>query len=249
VLSKRERLGLGVQEAFSQALILLTYHSIEAWMRCRRYRIPDLRRVRQEFEAQIGRERGPLLICANHLTLIDSLIILWALAPGWRFFVRRELFAWSLPDKRNISKNVFLRVLGYLGKCVPVVRRGPPEEGRRALDRVAFLLSEGQSAMIFPEGGRSRVGRVDKENLTYGVGRLLQEVPATRVLCVYARGRGQKEYSNYPRRGETFFVRLKRIAPTTTFQGMRGARDLATQIAQQLIEMEAEYFEDAILDR
>jgi hypothetical protein len=249
VLSTRDRLGLRVQEAIAQAFILLTYYSLEAWMRTRRFGVPDRRRIRAEFEAQVARERGPLLICANHLTLIDSLIIQWALVPGWRLLFRRDLFTWNLPDRQNLSRKLAVRILGYFGKCVPVIRRATPEETRRTLDKVAFLLRRGQAVLVFPEGGRSRVGRVDTENFTYGIGRMLQETPNARVLCVYCRGRGQREFSNYPRTGEQFFVRLRRIAPTTTFQGMRGARDLSTRIVAQLSEMETEYFEHARLDR
>ncbi|HSK08093.1 MAG TPA: lysophospholipid acyltransferase family protein [Vicinamibacterales bacterium] len=249
MLSRSERLRLKVQEAAAQSLILLTYYGLEAWMRYHRYRIPARRRLRREFQALMGTEPGPWLICANHLTLIDSLVIQWAMAPGWRLFLRRQLFAWNLPDRHNISRTRFLRTLGYLGKCVPVLRQGPPEEARRTLDKVAFLLSSGQTVVIFPEGGRSRVGRVDLERVTYGVGRMLQEVPATRVLCVYARGFGQKEYSDYPRDGERFFVRVRRLSPATVFQGMRGDRDLALQIVRQLSEMESEYLEHPLVDR
>jgi hypothetical protein len=250
VPSTFERLGLRVQETVSHVLTLPTYAAFEVWMRFGRgYRIPAIRQVRAEFMAQVGRERGPLLICANHLTLIDSLVILWALAPGWRFLVRRDLFAWNLPDRRNITSRWWVRVMGYLGKCIPVVRQGTPEQARRTIDQVTWLLGRGQSVMIFPEGGRSRVGRVDTANVTYGVGRILQAVPATRVLCVFLRGLRQVQYSNYPARDEIFFVRLKRIAPTTPSIGMRGARDLATQIVRQLSEMETEYLEDAGVDR
>jgi 1-acyl-sn-glycerol-3-phosphate acyltransferase len=238
-----------VQEVVSQAFVLLTYHSLAAWMRCRRYRIPDLRRTRAEFAALVLDRRGPLLVCANHLTLIDSLIIQWALAPGWRLFVRPDWFFWNLPDKYNMSVNPFLRVLGYFGKCVLVHRKGPPEEARRALDKVAFLMARGQSVLVFPEGGRSRVGRVETTNFMYGVGRMLQETPTARVVCVFARGLGQREYSNFPRRGETFFVRIERLAPTTAFHGMRADRDLATQIVRHLSAMEQEYLENTILDR
>ena len=114
---------------------------------------------------------------------------------------------------------------------------------------MTWLLARGQSVVIFPEGGRSRVGRVDRESVTYGVGQVLQAVPGTRVLCVFLRGRGQEAYSDYPARGETFVVRLKRIAPSTVSAGMRGARDLAMQIVGQLSEMETQYFDDAGVDR
>jgi 1-acyl-sn-glycerol-3-phosphate acyltransferase len=249
VLPAGSRFGLRVQGLVSQTFVLLTYYSIEAWLRFRRYRIRDWRRVRAEFAALVGDRRGPLLVCANHLTLVDSLIIQWALAPGWRLFVRPDWFFWNLPDKYNMSVNLFVRLLGYFGKCVLVRRKGPPEEVRQALDKVAFLLARGQSVLVFPEGGRSRVGRVDTENFMYGVGRMIQETPRARVVCVFARGVGQRVYTNFPRPGESFVVRMKRVELATTFKGMRADRDLATQVVRHLREMEREHFENAILDR
>lgn len=210
-----------------------------------RYRIPDIDRIRSEFKTGIARERGPLLICANHLTQIDSLIIIWALAPSYRYLFRKDLFPWNMPEKRHVARSVILRIVCYLGKCVTIVRQGPPEETRRTLEKAKYLLARGQSLMIFPEGGRSRVGRVDSENYAYGVGRLLQEVPATRVLCVYARGKGQEQFSDFPRRGEEFYVRMKEISPASESASLRGARDLAMQILAQLTEMENEYFAGA----
>jgi 1-acyl-sn-glycerol-3-phosphate acyltransferase len=247
VLPFKVRLGLRVQELVSQICVLLTYHSLAAWLRFRGYRIPDMRRTRAEFAAMAG--RGPLLVCANHLTLVDSLVIQWALTPGWRLFVRPDWFFWNLPDKYNMSVNPWIRVLGYFGKCVLVRRKGPPEEVRLALDKVKFLMARRQSVLVFPEGGRSRIGRVDTENFMYGVGRMRQETPAARVLCVFARGVGQRVYTNYPRRGESFFIRMKIIEPATRFQGLRADRDLATQIVRQLSEMEQEYLAHAVLDR
>ena len=246
----RDRVALRVQEAVSQALVPLTYHGLAAWMRWHGYRVAGLQAARRAFEREAGGERGPLIICANHLTLIDSLFIQWAMAPAWRLVVRPHLFTWNLPDRQNITRRWWLRLLGYVGKCVPVVRKAAPEETRHTLDKVAFLLSRGQSVLIFPEGGRSRVGRVDTENFSYGVGRMLQETPAARVLCVFLRGRGQAAFSDYPRPGESLVVRFQRIAPSTSSHGMRGARDLATQIVGRLSEMENEAFEeDGLLDR
>jgi hypothetical protein len=245
-----DRLRLRAQELLAQAVSPLTYAGLTAWMTlARRYRFQELRRVRAEFMAQAGNQPGPLLICANHLTLIDSLVIQWALVSGWRFTWRRNLFAWNLPDKRNLATFWWWRVIGYLGKCIPVVRQGTPEQARQTLDKVAWLLKRGQSVVIFPEGGRSRTGRVDRESVTYGVGQILQAVPATRVICVFLRGFGQDAYSEYPACGETFVVRLKRIAPSTLSAGMRGARDLALQIVGQLSDMESQYFDDARVGR
>jgi 1-acyl-sn-glycerol-3-phosphate acyltransferase len=249
VLSKADRVGLRVQEALAQALILLTYAALWGWMRWRRYRIPDLRHVRAEFLALAGRAPGPLLICANHMTLVDSLVIQWAFAPPWRLFVEPRLFIWNLPDRYNLSRRLWIRVLGYVGKCIPVIRKATPEETRRTLDKIAFLFGRGQSVMVFPEGGRSRIGRVDTENFSYGVGRMIQETPTAQLLCVFARGVGQQEFSDYPLIGERFVIRLRHLSPSTNAAGMRGARDLATQIVRALRDMEIEAFEIAGVDR
>ena len=96
--------------------------------------------------------------------------------------------------------------------------------------------------MIFPEGGRSRIGRVDTENFSYGVGSILQEYPEARVLCVFFRGRQQMDFSTLPARGDEFYVDLRLLRPESKDQGLRGARDISTQIIQALAEMEKEYF-------
>jgi 1-acyl-sn-glycerol-3-phosphate acyltransferase len=249
VLSVTERLGLRIQEAVSQVFVLATYYSLEGWLRFMGYRVQDVARVRAEFAELAGRGNSPLLVCANHLTLIDSLIIQWALTPGWRCLVAPRWFFWNLPDKYNMSVNLWIRILGYFGKCVLVRRKGPPEEVRNALDKVKFLMARRQSVLVFPEGGRSRIGRVDTENFMYGVGRMVQEAPHARVLCVFARGVGQKVYTNYPRRGESFFVRMALFEPQTTFHGLRADRDLATQIVKRLSEMEQEYLAHTVVDR
>ena len=43
------------------------------------YRIDTLRSFRREYHRACLKQDGPLMICANHLTMIDSLVIAWAL--------------------------------------------------------------------------------------------------------------------------------------------------------------------------
>ncbi len=84
---------------------------------------------------------------------------------------------WNLPERDNFQRNIFLAVLCYLAKCLPVNRGGSREELQRLLEKCRRVLDWGQSLLIFPEGGRSRTGRVDRENFSYGVGRFLDENP------------------------------------------------------------------------
>ena len=67
--------------------------------------------------------------------------------------------------------------------------------------------------MIFPEGGRSRTGRVNRENFSYSVGRFLDENPNCRVMLVYLRGDGQETWGLMPRLGEHFTMNVEVFDP------------------------------------
>jgi len=244
MLSWRERCLLGIQRVLAQAFAPLTWLLTVGWMRLgRRYRILDRSAVRRRFRDLLVEGDGPVIVCANHLTVIDSLLLIWALASVWNGALKSALFPWNVPEKSNYYKNPLLCAFCYLGKCLPIVRRGPRVEIRKVLDRVAYLLTRGESVMLFPEGGRSRSGRVSLENFAYGVGTVLQEVPRARVLCVYLRGVEQGGFCDLPPSGERFYVDLKMLTPRTEQTGRRGARDLATQVVETLVEMECRYFE------
>ncbi len=242
MLSRVDKLRLWTQLQVSRAVIPVTYYGVIAWMKfIRHYQMPMLAQNRKKFRELVRSGEGPLVICCNHLTAVDSLLIMWALAPGWKCFLRPTLMPWNLPDKANFYGKASVHALCYLGRCLPVMRGGPRQEVRRTLDKVNALLKRGNSILIFPEGGRSRVGRVDTENFSYGVGTILQESPHARVLCVYFRGAEQKDFSNLPKRGDTFYIDLRLVRPSSAHPGLRGARDISTQIIHSLADMEKTY--------
>ena len=213
------------------------------WARViKRLSVRDADTVRARFAKLVEAEPGPILICSNHLTLVDTVILVLALAPLHSYLSHYSRFPWSVPEKSNFS-TWFWRVASFLGKCVYVTRGGPREEVKRTLAKITYLLRSGELVSIFPEGGRSRTARVDTENFTYGVGQIVQAVPETRVLCVYMRGRKQEGYTDYPHTGDVYSLELEMLRPTTTATGLRGARDLATQIIRKLAEMETRYFD------
>ncbi len=243
MLSHRDRKALWWQIQLSRAFIFPLYLALLAWMKfVQGYRIPQLRELRARYRELRAHDKSPLVICANHLTMIDSLLLLWALVPAHECALNATLMPWNLPDKTNFSGNIYVRAMCYFGRCLYVLRRGPREEIRRLLNKVNWLLTAGHSIMIFPEGGRSRVGRVDTENFGYGVGTLLQECPQARVLCVFMRGRRQEAYSTFPARGDEFYFDMQWIQPRAEATGLRGARELAQQIVQALARLESAYF-------
>ena len=247
MLSFRDRFSLAAQNLIAQVLSPVIFSLGFAWLRLiRGYRIPRLRTFRNRLTELIGRDRGPLLICPNHLTLIDSLIIMWALNPGWRSVIDPLRFPWNTPEKRNFSGGLFMRIFCYLGKCLYVVRQGPQEETKKLLERIKLLFARRQSVMIFPEGTRSRTGRVDTENFAYGVGRIVDEARGIgadlRVLCIYLRGKEQSTWSDLPKRGEQFAIDVRLVDPSTPSRGLRAARDIASQIVGCLADMESAFF-------
>jgi hypothetical protein len=97
--------------------------------------------------------------------------------------------------------------------------------------------------MIFPEGGRSRTGRVDKNNFSYGVGRFIKDVEDCKVMCIYLRGDKQRSYSIIPAWGDKFYAQVEVFKPAPVEEtGLRAQREYAAQIINRLAQMEEKYF-------
>lgn len=185
----------------------------------------------------------PLLVCANHLTMVDSALITWALgSAGWHV-LHPSSFPWNVPDRASFASRLWQRVLVYVLRCIPIPRGGDRAEVAGVLHRLAWLLEQGDVGLVFPEGGRSRSGRVERESSTYGVGRILGLVPRCRVLCVHLRGLEQETFAVAPKRGERFEVRLALIEPKSDASGLRRSLDLTRQVVSKLADLEQEFFD------
>lgn len=243
-LSLKEKTGLFIQRFFCFGLYVLFLYPA-SWIFIsifRRYRIPELKSIRKEFNAICHQGNGPLLICANHLTFLDPFLIGITLRSFWNCLFQFHSLPWNLPKKSYMQKNWFYRFVFFAGKTVPVEREASVDTIKQTLQKIGYLLSRSEYILIFPEGTRSKSGRVDHENFTYSVGNLLRATENVRVLCVYFRGVSQKAACEFPPRGEKFICQLKLIQPQTIHQGLRAERDLATQVIQTLFLMEQDYF-------
>ncbi|HPL62501.1 MAG TPA: lysophospholipid acyltransferase family protein [Syntrophales bacterium] len=213
------------------------------FIRIRGYRVRDLRKVRRQCAAHFERHKGPWIVCANHLTMIDSGILIYSMMSLPGHFLRYRLLPWNLPERDNFQRNIFLSLLCYLTKCIPVSRGGDREEMKKTLDRCNHLLAMGQNLMIFPEGGRSRTGRVDTRGFSYGVGRFVKDFEDCMVMCIYSRGDGQHGYGTLPRFGERFTVKIEVFRPERpAYNGLRAQREYAEQIIRRISDMEEKYF-------
>lgn len=202
------------------------------------WRIENARELRARYRRLRRESRAPLLVCANHLTMIDSVVVAWALGTS-RFYLRDYAsLPWNVPEARNFAATWWSRTVVYVMKCLPILRGADRKDAALVLSHVAHLLREGDVALVFPEGGRSRTGRVDAEAAAYGVGRLVKAVPGCSVLCVYVRGRGQDTYSDVPARGERFRAEVAVLEPKSDAGGLRGSMAIARQIVGKLAEME-----------
>jgi 1-acyl-sn-glycerol-3-phosphate acyltransferase len=243
-LARGERLGLAVQRTLGGVFAPLWLPATVAVMRFGfGWRIEGMVEARRTYRA-LWRTGDPLVVCANHLTLVDSALVAWALgSPGW-LLAHYGALPWNVPERRNFASSLLSRLTVYFMKCVPVTRGGDRAEVGRVLVRLQHLLESGEVVLIFPEGGRSRSGVVEAEKAAYGVGRLIAALPACQVLCVYLRGDRQDAFSDLPARGERFHVRVEGFRPISALQGMRRARDLAQQVTQRLAVLEQKHFEN-----
>jgi 1-acyl-sn-glycerol-3-phosphate acyltransferase len=238
----RHRRALDVQLAVGRLASPICVPGAIAIMRFGfRWRLRDPAPSRALYARLLADDPRPLLIAGNHLTMADSALIGWALGSTWDLLVRYRGLPWNVPEQSRVESSWLWRVLAYLMKCAPVPRGGDRREVARVLDGLGHLMRRGEVVMMFPEGGRSRSGRIDRESVAQGVGRLIKELGDCRVLCVYLRGDRQDSWSHVPAVGDAFSVATRLVEPKTDLRGMRASRDLASQVLDHLVEMEQAY--------
>lgn len=119
---------------------------------------------------------GPAILCCNHLSMLDGVIIALASPTPLVFAVNRG----------HARQNPFTRTGLYclsacgLGQVVAIDSENP--SGLRSLLRA---LRSGQSVMVFPQGGIARGGedKPDKPGVKW-----LAQKSGARVLALHLRG-------------------------------------------------------------
>ena len=96
---------------------------------------------------------GPLLLASNHLSFVDSIVIPLAAPRRVTFLAKAEYFTGS--GVRGSLNRTMFTALG----AVPI-QRGTAGAAQEALDAALAILQDGLAFGIYPEGTRSRDGRL-----------------------------------------------------------------------------------------
>jgi len=169
-------------------------------------------RVRLEYENWAGSELPDrFLLLANHQSLMDIPILI-ALFPTrrLRFVAKRELGE-GIPFVSRI-----LRSQGH----ALIHRRGEASQAMRSIRRFARRCErEGTCPVIFPEGTRSRDGRLGVFH-TAGVRKILNETALPIVIAVVEGGWKVAKFTDLVRNlsGARFRVRVLSVSPVVSLK-------------------------------
>lgn len=96
---------------------------------------------------------GPVILASNHLSFIDSVVIT-LFSPRPVCFLAKDTYFTGKGLKGLISRTFFTGI-----GAIPVTR-GAGQAAQAALDAGLGLLHDGEAFAIYPEGTRSRDGRL-----------------------------------------------------------------------------------------
>lgn len=96
---------------------------------------------------------GPLLVASNHLSFIDSIVIPIVLPRRVTFLAKAEYFEGGGP--LGWAQRTWFTTLG----AVPI-RRDEQRNAKASLDKALAVLAAGGAFGLYPEGTRSRDGRL-----------------------------------------------------------------------------------------
>ncbi|MBP7553714.1 MAG: AMP-binding protein [Spirochaetes bacterium] len=147
---------------------------------------------------------GPCIIAPNHTSFLDSLIIY--------YFLKKE-------DKKNVyffakEKNFRNSLFTYFAKRARIIIMDINKDLITSLQKIAQILKNGKKIVIFPEGTRSRDGKIQKFKNTFAAIAVSLNVP---VVPVAINGAYESmPYTRlFPKRGNVTVEFLKSVLPNS----------------------------------
>ncbi len=251
-LTPEDLKNLRRQRLISRAVAVPLSFFVAATARLRfRYGLADAARLRTEIWAKLDAHDGPVIWAANHLTLIDSFLVYWAIFPMSRVLEDR-LIPWSTPEYTNYYKlggpfkAGFIRALLYCCRCVPFLRGGEDAASeawrQKAYDKCVWLLRQGGSVFVYPEAGRSRSGWFEARRPKDFLGRMALDVPNAKILCVYLRADEQLATTVRPPEGSVFRVHCDLIEGARP--GETNPREVSQRLFDRIAALQNEWWRD-----
>jgi 1-acyl-sn-glycerol-3-phosphate acyltransferase len=206
------------------------------------YRVESLASCRRIYDEALA-EGKPLLVCSNHLTYIDPVILIYAFSHHLRYVFRYRALCWNLAAS-EYSGNAFFALIGICFKVLFIHRKGDLKGGKAHNEMIyqiaSELLGNRETLNLFPEGRRSRSGRFDDSKLAYGVGKIAARLNEVNVLCCYLRADGQEGHSGFPKRGARFRLTMERVAFRPADQSRETVESITRTVAQTIQKLESQ---------
>jgi 1-acyl-sn-glycerol-3-phosphate acyltransferase len=178
-------------------------------------------RVRVEGVEHVPR-RGSAILASNHLAFCDSYFMPLRLRRRVTYVAKAEYFdSWKTAW--------FFRAIGQIP-----IRRGPGASWRRALDAAAEVLGKGQLLGIYPEGTRSKDGRLHRGHTGIALVALRTGAP---VIPVGISGTGEAQPIGrlIPKPFSRITVRFGEPIDFSEFAGRAGERLVLRQITDTVM--------------
>jgi 1-acyl-sn-glycerol-3-phosphate acyltransferase len=179
-------------------------------------------RVRTEGSEHVPR-RGAAILASNHVSFCDSFFLPLMLPRRLTYLAKAEYFEdWKVAW--------FFRAVGQIP-----IRRGPGANWRRSLETAVDVLGEGKLLGIYPEGTRSKDGRLHRGHTGVARVALRAGVPVIPVGLI-----GTREVQPVGARLLRPFRRITvRIGPPLDFSAYAGREDeriVLRQVTDEVME-------------
>ena len=166
---------------------------------------------------------GPAVLVCNHVSFVDSLVIMAAVRRPIRFVIDHRIYETPLAN-----------TLFRHSRTIPIATaKESPTQKEAAFAEVASALRNGELIGLFPEGGITRNGDIDR--FRYGVGRIVGETPVP-VIPMALRGLWGSFYSRRYGAAMSKPSCLRWRAPIELVAGPAVApRDVTPEALQQIV--------------